>query len=140
MKKLAIVCIALCAGVIALTLSPAKISGKNDKFLRSERAIANRYIVVLNNVPGLNPEVEVGNAVSELAREYRGNVDRIFSHALRGYSVEMSEDEAIRLSDDPRVKFVEEDAEAYAQETQTGATWGISRVDQRNFTYPLDTN
>jgi subtilisin family serine protease len=140
MKKLAIVCIALCAGAIALTLSPAKTSGKNDKFLRSERAIPNRYIVVLNDVPGLNPDVEVGNAVSELAREYPGNVDRMFTHALKGYAAEMSEADALRLSDDPRVKYVEQDAEVEAQSTQTGATWGISRIDQRNWIYPLDTS
>jgi subtilisin family serine protease len=43
----------------------------------------------------------------------------------------MTEAEAIALSQDPRVKFVEEDARVYASATQSGATWGLDRVDQR---------
>lgn len=137
MKKLAIVCIALCAGAIALTISPVKSSGKNDKFFKTGRAIPNRYIVVLNdNIDPASNFVSVG----DLSRKYPGRVDKVFTYALNGYAVEMSEDEALKLSDDPRVKYVEEDAEIVAQETQTDATWGISRIDQRSFASPIDTN
>ncbi|HEY0730142.1 MAG TPA: S8 family serine peptidase, partial [Pyrinomonadaceae bacterium] len=50
----------------------------------------------------------------------------------------MSEQQALRLANDPRVEFVEEDGVVSAGTTQTGATWGLDRVDQRDL--PLDGN
>jgi subtilisin family serine protease len=44
----------------------------------------------------------------------------------------MSEKEAEALSQDFRVKFVEEDGMMYATATQTNPPWGLDRIDQRN--------
>jgi serine protease len=44
----------------------------------------------------------------------------------------MTEDEALALSEDPRVKFVEEDQVYTTVATQTGAPWGLDRIDQRD--------
>ncbi len=48
----------------------------------------------------------------------------------------MDEDDAVALSQDPRVRYVEEDSEVTGNESQTGATWGLDRIDQREL--PLD--
>ena len=40
------------------------------------------------------------------------------------------------MAADPRVKFIEQDSEVWAVATQTGATWGLDRIDQRNL--PLE--
>jgi subtilisin family serine protease len=49
----------------------------------------------------------------------------------------MTEQEAIALSADPRVRYVEEDSVMQVTSvTQTGATWGLDRIDQVN--RPLD--
>jgi subtilisin family serine protease len=52
----------------------------------------------------------------------------------------MSEEDALRLSEDTDVKYVEEDSIMEIQTTQLGATWGISRIDQRAFIAPQDSN
>ncbi|HYR08333.1 MAG TPA: S8 family peptidase, partial [Longimicrobium sp.] len=59
-------------------------------------------------------------------------VNRRFSKAVNGFAGEMTEDEALALSEDPRVRFVEEDQVVSLNATQTGATWGLDRIDQRN--------
>jgi subtilisin family serine protease len=55
-----------------------------------------------------------------------------YDAAINGFAAEMTEDEALTLSEDPRVRFVEEDQIYTADATQTGATWGLDRIDQRN--------
>src|ERR1044072_8962868 len=55
-----------------------------------------------------------------------------FKHAFNGYAAEMTETEAEALSLDPRVAFVEEDGVMTIDTTQSGATWGLDRIDQRD--------
>jgi subtilisin family serine protease len=61
----------------------------------------------------------------------------VFEHALRGFSARMTAARAAALAADPRVDYVEEDGEVRLDATETDATWGIDRIDQR--TLPLDT-
>ena len=57
--------------------------------------------------------------------------------------VEADDAALARLLADPNVAYVEEDGIVSINATQTGATWGIDRVDQRNLplsgTYTYDT-
>jgi subtilisin family serine protease len=63
---------------------------------------------------------------------YGGEVERVFKHAINGYSAKMKKEEALALSEDPRVAYVEEDGIVTADVTQSPATWGLDRIDQRN--------
>ncbi len=133
MKKIVFVLLALAVGIFALSYAPVQSSAqadKTDKIKRVKNKIPNRYIVVLEEwvtgEPGENSNAEA--VASELNIVYGGRLDKVFKHALNGFSVEMNENQAARLSDDPRVKFVEEDGEVYANATQTGATWGLDRI------------
>src|SRR5262245_9839052 len=74
-----------------------------------------------------------------MANVYRGKLKHVYKSALNGFSVEMAKADAEKLSEDFRVKFVEEDAVVTADVTQNNPPWGIDRIDQRDlplsFTY-----
>ena len=114
--------------------SPAPPARKGQKLHKKAKAIPNNYIVVLDNVaagePGQFSQAE--QVTDVLVAAYGGKVKARWKHALNGYSAEMTEDEALALSEDPRVQFVEEDQEYTIDTTQSGATWGLDRIDQRN--------
>jgi subtilisin family serine protease len=63
-------------------------------------------------------------------------VNRVYSSVLHGFATTMSERAAKRLAADPAVAYVEQNQVVRLQDTQTGATWGLDRVDQASL--PLD--
>jgi subtilisin family serine protease len=102
------------------------------------RAIPNHYIVVLDN----DASGRIGNAatnarmISQLMPEWAGTVTRRFDHAINGFAAYMTEEQALALSQDDRVAFVEEDSIMEALVTQSSPpSWGIDRIDET--TLPL---
>ncbi len=125
------------AVVVFTVVHGQDFNGNSSKFrrLRTDKRIPNQYIVVLKD--------EVADAETEavrLARDFGGDRagGHTYQHAIKGFSVRMPEQQALRLAADPRVAFVEEDGIVSIVTTQTGATWGLDRIDQRDL--PLDGN
>lgn len=114
--------------------------GQQVKFKTSVNAIPNRYIVVLDDrqIPGEGGPADVENKATELASQFGGRVDKIYSSALKGFAVVMAEEAAVRLSERHDVLFVEEDAVVTVSDVQQNAGWNLDRADQR--TLPLDTS
>ena len=94
--------------------------------------VPNSYIVVLDQDP--TPDGDENQSALDaddvIARTRSGRLHHVYSHALRGFSAEMSEEDALALADDPRVAYVEEDGEMQIVTTQSPATWGLDRIDQ----------
>jgi serine protease len=107
-----------------------------------ERAIPGQYIVVLDDQQV--PRAQVRARTDALVRQHGGVVLRRFENALRGFSVRMSATAAAALARSPGVRYVEQDSVREIVATQTGATWGLDRIDQRdrptNGTYIYDTD
>ncbi|WNG62518.1 hypothetical protein F0U59_07745 [Archangium gephyra] len=80
------------------------------------------YLVVLEDM--LVARGWEDTVAQELTRAHSGQLRRIFRHALRGCSITLSEATAQTLAADPRVRYVEEDAEVRLCAALAGAPWG----------------
>ena len=92
-------------------------------------SVKDRYIVVLKD------SADSAAVAKEHGRKY-GVQDRlVYGSALEGYAGKIPPGQLAKIENDPRVDYVEHDGVAHASVTQTGATWGLDRIDQR--TLPL---
>lgn len=131
-KVLALVVFAgLCTAVF---LSSPVRSQKKEKLRKNAHKIENQYIVVLDDtVVGERGPFSIAPYVAnEMAGNHGGKLKHIYQNALNGFAVEMTPEQAEALSQDFRVKFVEEDGVVQADVTQSNPPWGLDRIDQRN--------
>lgn len=135
MRKIyALFVLAALTAVIFLSAPVPTTQAKKDKLRKSANRIENSYIVVLDDeiVGERGPFSIAPYIASELATTFRGRITNVYQHALNGFAVNMSEADAEALSNDFRVKFVEEDGVMTADATQSNPPWGLDRIDQRN--------
>jgi subtilisin family serine protease len=124
---------------MTLSLMPtAAQSGSSQSSARfhrkGARAIQNHYIVVLGRDATGRQGDEAANAqeIEALVPEWVGTVTYRFNYAINGFAAMMTEEQALLLSEDPRVAFVEEDAVVEAVVTQNNPPWGLDRIGQRD--------
>jgi len=134
MKKFVVFLAIAFFSVMIFVSSPTRSQGHKNKIHQKANKVANQYIVVLDDsVIGERGDYSIAPYVAaDLASRYQGKIKHVYKHALNGFSVEMSEAEAEALSQDFRVKFVEEDGVVRANTTQTNPPWGLDRIDQRD--------
>src|SRR5262245_40603958 len=91
---------------------PQNLSGDTSEdsssFIRAANPIAGRYIVVLN--PETMEAPDVDTASTRISRDYSASVHLTYHHAVTGFAAAMTEDDALSMSHDSRVAFVEEDS------------------------------
>jgi subtilisin family serine protease len=85
-------------------------------------AIEGQYVVVLEE--GANPRSVA--AVAGVSPRY------VYTAALNGFAATLNAGQLNALRHNPAVAYVEADQQVEAWTTQSGATWGIDRIDQRS--------
>jgi subtilisin family serine protease len=101
-------------------------------------AIPGQYIVVFSDGAAADLSSQSASGlISSLGLDPQGvQVQQVYGAALNGFAAKLSTQNLAKLQADKRVKYIEQDAKMHMSATQTGATWGLDRVDQRNL--PLD--
>ncbi|MFI9027962.1 S8 family peptidase [Streptomyces sp. NPDC053560] len=86
------------------------------------KVIKDTYIVTLK--PGVAP--------GTLTAREDIRAGHLYKKVLNGFAAKLSADQLADLRSDPSVQAIEEDQKVTASATQTNATWGLDRIDQRN--------
>ena len=118
-----------------MALSGVAIGGE---FRTVSNAVQDEYIVVLKdeaaslaNEPMTANRPAIATLGRQMATQHSARFRTGFNHVLRGFVVHADVNAVARLLEDPRVKYVEQNGIVHASATQSGATWGIDRTDQR---------
>jgi subtilisin family serine protease len=111
---------------LALVLVSAPAATPSVTFGDGGSSSTESFIVVLDDsVPS------AATVASRHAALVGGDVSFVYEHALKGYAINVSPDLVDVIEADPLVAYVERDQQMQAVTTQSGATWGLDRIDQR---------
>jgi subtilisin family serine protease len=91
-------------------------------------AIKDRYIVVFDKGAPTGAEA----SALQGARALGATVHYRYANALRGFAATLSGAALEAVRNNPHVAYVDADLTVRASDTQTPATWGLDRIDQRN--------
>jgi subtilisin family serine protease len=89
--------------------------------------IAGQYIVVFKS--------DVADPLSradEKVLKHAGRATFRYDRAIKGFAARLDPGAVAALQADPDIKYIEQDQTVHIATTQSGATWGIDRIDQRN--------
>ncbi|MEV2242005.1 S8 family peptidase [Micromonospora sp. NPDC049891] len=145
-RALAVVATAAAVSAAGTTAAVAAPTGE-IRGAGASNAVSGSYLVVLRTdavgaAGSSTARAAVPDRASALVKRYGGKVSDTYSAALTGFAAKMSATQAARLAANPAVAYVEQDQVVTLQATQTNATWGLDRIDQRNrplsttYTYP----
>ena len=118
--------LAACSDLSVPVAPTASLRPSASNFSRgsSGTPIAGQYIVRFRD-----DEQNVDGRANRIANEHAGRLTHVYRSAIKGMSISLSGAAAAALRADPRVLAVEQDQTVSISTTQTGATWGIDRID-----------
>ena len=125
-QKLALLAVLALVAPIACTEPTSSVAPAAEAvFGVAADVVPGRFIVTLRD----------NASPTAVAAEHGVSPDFVYTHVLNGFAGAMSEAARSGLLRDARVLRLEPDGVARTQVTQSNATWGIDRIDQR--TRPL---
>ena len=133
--------VALAIGIGA-TAQASSHDGAAPLHMARSAGIAHRYIVVLKgrvpSHPTKRSEKRARKEDKKVAASVNAKPRFLYDADIRGFAAHLTHAQLHRLRHHPKVKYVEQDARVKETAIQTGAPWGLDRIDQRSL--PLNAN
>jgi len=130
----AFVAAAAAVAALAVSIAGTGVAGADDvgqaPVVGTESAdvVSGQYIVVMR--PGANANANRSAAAAE-AQRFGAQVLNEYSAALNGFAARLPQRALDALRSNPNVEYIEADQIMRLNATQSPATWGLDRVDQR---------
>ncbi|SDO30219.1 S8 family serine peptidase [Lentzea jiangxiensis] len=143
--RVSLLAVVAASGVAGLSTPAQAEPGESAAILHAapgQTVVKDRFVVVFKDTTVGTAAVRT--TADNLLRAHGGHLRHTYDSALRGFSADMTEQAAQAVAKNPNVAFVQQAYEVKALDTQTNATWGLDRVDQRDrplngtFTYPAN--
>lgn len=110
--------------------APAVLTAARPEIRRAARPVTGSYIVLLKASTQDNKHI-----AADLTARHGGGVQFVYEHALKGFSVKMTERQAEAMLRDPRIEAIEEDSaltlQATTQSLPSFEWYFLDRIDQR---------
>jgi subtilisin family serine protease len=131
--------IAAATALVTLAIGATAQAGSHDRraplHAAESAGIPHHYVVVLKGAlpdkPTTRSERAVRREDAKVAASVNAKPRFLYDADIRGFAARLTHSQVRRLRRDPRVKYVEQDARVHETTTQTGATWGLVRINER---------
>jgi aqualysin 1 len=110
-----------CGGAALAQQTTPGSDEQSDAPTTLNKEISGSYIVVLKD------NVSPDSVAKKKEQELGGKTKHTYKHALKGFSIEISDDQAEKLRANPEVAYVEQDQEVQAFDQIL--PWGIDKID-----------
>jgi len=127
--------------LLALAACSDEVTTPATPAIEAATSASGKYIVVFKDASFDGPRLSVANAIAEVAEGQSITPSHVYSAALKGFAAELSAGQVAALRADPRVAYIEPDAEVrlFASGLQTTLySWGLDRIDDVDL--PLDNS
>ncbi|MGI8496421.1 MAG: S8 family serine peptidase, partial [Gemmatimonadaceae bacterium] len=130
MKKLVLLTLAAsalvaCQDSATAPQSRVELSAAQATVASRSEVVPDRYIVVYH--PGV---ADAQALTRQIVSQYQGVLFHSYGTAIKGFAAHLSASAVATLRSHPDIAFIEPDQIVHLSGTQSGATWGIDRIDQ----------
>lgn len=127
---------ALVVFAVTATAQASSRAGLAPLHMAPSARIAHHYVVVLRGRlprhPTKRSERKARAQDKKVASSVNARPRFLYDADIRGFAARLTHTQRRRLRHHRRVKYIEQDERVKELDTQTGATWGLVRIDQRS--------
>ncbi|HEX6749338.1 MAG TPA: S8 family peptidase [Longimicrobium sp.] len=131
--------LAVALPLLALAACSGDVTTPATPVTQAETSASGKYIVVFKDASFHGPRASIATAINNVTDESGITPTQVYSTALKGFAAELTSGQVAAFRADPRVAYVEPDAEVklFASGLQTTLySWGLDRIDDVDL--PLD--